>query len=149
MRALIQRVKQAKVEIDTETVGSIGPGILVFLGIAPRDTLKEAQFLVGKIAKLRIFPDQADLMNLSVQQVEGDILVVSQFTLYGDCSKGNRPSFTLAAKPDHAIPLYQAFVNRMQTEIGKPIATGRFGADMRVSLTNWGPVTMLLEAEAP
>jgi D-aminoacyl-tRNA deacylase len=147
MRALIQRVRNARVQVQEETVGSIGPGLLIFLGISPQDTQREVAYLASKIAKLRIFPDDQGLMNLSIPQMAGEILVVSQFTLYGDCQKGNRPSFTAAARPEHAEPLYEEFVRAVGRESGRPTATGRFGADMLVELTNWGPVTLWLETD--
>lgn len=146
MRALIQRVLQAKVTVADQTVGSINQGLLIFLGIAPSDQKHEAAALAQKIAKLRIFPDAQGQMNLSVGQVSGEILVVSQFTLYGDCEKGNRPSFTGAARPDFAEPMYLHFVACMQAACPDlPVQTGKFGADMRVHLVNWGPVTLWLE----
>lgn len=147
MRALIQRVRTAQVVVGEETIGSIGIGILVFLGIAPGDGEAEAHSLAQKIAKLRIFPDSGGHMNLSVGQVHGGILVVSQFTLYGECEKGNRPSFTAAARSEHAEPLYLRFIALLEAICGPdiPVRTGQFGADMQVSLVNWGPVTLWLE----
>ncbi|MBT3286118.1 MAG: D-tyrosyl-tRNA(Tyr) deacylase [Victivallales bacterium] len=147
MRALIQRVAEASVRIDGEVVGTIGPGILVLLGVREGDTEKEADFLAEKCLNLRIFEDEAGKMNRSVLDMEGEVLVVSQFTLYGDCRKGRRPSYTDAAPPLVSEPLYEHFVKQVR-ERGVHTATGRFGAMMAVSLTNDGPVTLLAEKEA-
>jgi D-tyrosyl-tRNA(Tyr) deacylase len=144
MRAVLQRVNQAAVVVDGETVGAIERGLLVLLGVAPTDTPAEAQWLAEKIAGLRIFNDEAGKMNLSVADVVGAVLVVSQFTLHGDCRKGRRPSFLGAAPPEIAGPLYEAFVNALRA-LGLPVATGRFGAMMQVELINDGPVTLILE----
>ncbi len=146
MRALIQRVSQASVRIDGETVGEISRGILVLLGITHDDTLEKAKWLADKIVSLRIFGDDAGKMNLSVHDAGGAVLVVSQFTLYGDARKGRRPSFIDAAAPAHAIPLYEAFINAVKA-LGIPTATGRFGAMMQVELVNDGPVTLMIETE--
>jgi len=146
MRAVLQRVSRAAVVIDGETVGAIERGLLVLLGVAPADTPAEAQWLAEKIAGLRIFNDEAGKMNLSVADVRGAVLVVSQFTLYGDCRKGRRPSFIGAATPDLAVPLYEAFVNTLRS-LGLPVATGRFGAMMQVELVNDGPVTLILDTK--
>jgi D-tyrosyl-tRNA(Tyr) deacylase len=145
MRAVLQRVSRAAVVIDGETVGAIERGLLVLLGVAPADTPAEAQWLAEKIAGLRIFNDEAGKMNRSVADVGGAVLVVSQFTLYGDCRKGRRPSFLGAATPDLAVPLYEAFVNALRA-LGLPVATGRFGAMMQVELINEGPVTLILDS---
>lgn len=144
MRAVLQRVRRAKVAVDAEITGEIGVGWLVLLGIAPNDTAKEIDALAEKIANLRAFADDAGKMNLSVQDVGGSVLVVSQFTLYGDCSKGRRPSFIAAAPPAIAEPLYEVFVTALKA-LGIPTATGRFAADMQVELVNDGPVTFVLE----
>jgi D-aminoacyl-tRNA deacylase len=144
MRAVVQRVSRAAVVIDGETVGAIERGLLVLLGVAPADTPAEAQWLADKIAGLRVFNDEAGKMNLSVADVGGAVLVVSQFTLYGDCRKGRRPSFIGAAGPEVAVPLYEAFVDALRS-LGLPTATGRFGAMMQVELTNDGPVTLILD----
>ena len=144
MRALIQRVSEAKVVVDNATVGEISKGLLIFLGVTDSDTEAEASFLANKISKLRIFTDDADKMNLSVQDVGGSILVVSQFTLYADAKKGNRPSYTKAAHPDQAIPLYEYFQEQLR-ELDFEVAAGTFGADMKVSLLNDGPVTIWLD----
>ena len=145
MRAVVQRVTQASVEIDGEVVGAIGPGFLVLLGVKPGDDQRAIDFLAEKIANLRIFPDDDGKMNRSLLEVGGAVLVVSQFTLYGDCRKGRRPSFIDAAPPDVAEPLYERFVARMR-ELGLKVETGRFAADMNVSLTNDGPVTLIVDS---
>ena len=142
MRAVVQRVRSARVIVGDEVVGAIGRGLLVLLGVAPTDTAAEAQWLADKIVGLRIFADADDKMNLSVADVGGGVLVVSQFTLYGDCRKGRRPSFVGAAPPEIAEPLYEAFVNAVRA-LGVPTATGRFGAMMQVELVNDGPVTLI------
>ena len=144
MRAVVQRVSRARVVVAGETVGDIGRGLLVLLGIAPKDTREHVSWMAEKIAGLRIFRDAEEKMNLSVQDIGGAVLVVSQFTLYGDCSKGKRPSFIDAAKPEIAIPLYEAFLDALRA-LGIPVAAGRFGADMAVELVNDGPVTMILD----
>lgn len=146
MRAVLQRVRRAKVTVRDETTGEIGIGWLVLLGIAPNDSKKEIDWLAEKVANLRAFADDAGKMNLSVQDVNGAVLVVSQFTLYGDCSKGRRPSFTSAAPPQVAEPIYEAFVNALKA-LGVPVATGRFGADMQVELVNDGPVTFVVDSK--
>lgn len=145
MRAVIQRVTKASVSIGGTVCGEIGRGFLVLLGVTGDDTLDEAQYLADKIVKLRVFTDENDKMNLSLADVSGGLLVVSQFTLYGDCKKGNRPSFTDAARPETAKALYEAFVARCRAA-GLPVETGRFGADMAVSLINDGPVTLLMDS---
>lgn len=145
MRALIQRVKSAKVEISGRTVGEVGKGLLILLGVAPADTEQNIDFLVEKIANLRIFEDEAEKMNLSLVDVKGEALIVSQFTLYADCKKGRRPSFTDAAPPLVAEELYKKFVHKFEA-VGVKVATGEFGAAMDVSLVNWGPVTIMLES---
>lgn len=144
MRAVIQRVSRAKVTIAGELSGEIGPGIVVLLGVAPEDTTENAKWLAEKIVGLRIFKDAEEKMNRSVEDIAGSILVVSQFTLYGDCQKGKRPSFIGAARPEIAIPLYEAFINAIRA-LGVPVATGQFGAMMQVELVNDGPVTLIVE----
>lgn len=144
MKAVIQRVTTASVSIDGEVVGEIGRGLLVLLGIAPADTLAEVEWMRSKLVGLRIFEDDGGKMNLDVMEVGGSMLIVSQFTLFGDCSKGRRPSFLAAATPDIAVPLYEAFVGAVRAS-GVTVATGRFGADMQVSLVNDGPVTLIVE----
>lgn len=144
MRAVVQRVSAASVAIDGEEVSSIGKGLLILLGVTHEDTEAEADYLAQKCAGLRIFRDSEDKMNLSVEQVGGQVLVVSQFTLYGDCRKGKRPAFVAAAPPEIAIPLYERFVDGLR-KTGLTVKTGKFGADMQVSLINDGPVTILLD----
>lgn len=144
MRAVIQRVHRAGVTVDGEVVGAISRGFLVLLGVVGTDTEKEAAWLARKVAGLRVFPDEAGLMNLPLSAVGGGVLVVSQFTLYGDCRRGNRPSFAQAAHPSLAEPLYERFCALLAAE-GLPVATGRFGAMMDVDLVNWGPVTLLVD----
>jgi D-tyrosyl-tRNA(Tyr) deacylase len=144
VRAVIQRVSRAKVTIAGEVSGEIGPGLVVLLGVAPEDTRENAKWLAEKIVGLRIFKDAEKKMNLGVQDIGGSILVVSQFTLYGDCQKGKRPSFIGAARPEVAIPLYETFVNEIRA-LGVPVATGQFGAMMQVELVNDGPVTLIVE----
>lgn len=144
MRAVIQRVTTASVAIDGEEVSSIASGLVILLGVTHGDTEAEADYLAAKCAGLRIFRDAEDKMNLSVDQVGGEVLVVSQFTLYGDCRKGKRPAFVAAAPPEVAIPLYERFTDRLR-QTGLTVKTGKFGADMQVSLINDGPVTILLD----
>jgi D-tyrosyl-tRNA(Tyr) deacylase len=146
MRALIQRVTRARVVVDGETVGDIGAGLLVLLGITHDDTTEQAKWLAEKVAGLRIFADEHGKMNLDVGEAEGAMLIVSQFTLYGDARKGRRPSFVDAASPEPAIPLYEAFINAVKA-LGIPTATGRFGAMMQVELVNDGPVTLMVDSK--
>lgn len=147
MRALIQRVKQADVVIDGRVNGEIGTGLLVLLGIHHTDTQEDIEWLVKKISQLRVFDDENGVMNRSVTDVDGQVLVVSQFTLYASTKKGNRPSYINAAPPEVAVPLYEAFVESMSTAIGKHVPTGVFGADMKVSLLNDGPVTIMIDTK--
>jgi D-aminoacyl-tRNA deacylase len=144
MRAVLQRVSRAEVRIAGEVAGAIGPGLLVLLGVAPSDTRQDASWLADKVVGLRIFADDAGKMNRSVSEVGGGVLVVSQFTLYGDSRKGRRPSFIGAAPPETAVPLYEAFLDAVRA-LGVPVAAGRFGADMQVELVNDGPVTLILD----
>ena len=146
MRALVQRVRQAKVDIDGRTVGQIGHGYLVFLGVGQADDEACARKLWDKIRKMRIFDDEAGKTNLSLADVSGEVLVVSQFTLYADCKHGNRPSFTQAGAPDAARALYERFCEMVRADLGQ-VQTGRFGADMQVSLVNDGPFTIWLDTE--
>lgn len=146
MRAVVQRVRRAAVVIDDETVAAIERGLLVLLGVTATDTHADVQWLADKTANLRIFNDEASKMNLAVADVGGSLLVVSQFTLYGDCKKGRRPSFIAAAPPELAVPLYEAFVNALRA-VGLPVQTGRFGAMMQVKLVNDGPVTLILDTK--
>lgn len=144
MRAVVQRVSRAKVTVGDETTGAIEGGLLVLLGVAPDDSAEQARWLAEKIVGLRIFTDAEDKMNLGLSDVRGAMLVVSQFTLYGDCRKGRRPSFIGAAPPEIAIPLYEDFIRTVQS-LGVPVQTGRFGAMMQVELVNDGPVTLIVE----
>ena len=144
MRAVIQRVKNADVKVDGKTIGEIDRGLLVLLGVGPDDTTKNADELLKKVCNLRIFRDENEKMNLSVKDIDGEILVVSQFTLYADCQKGNRPSFVNAAPPEKANELYEYFKAQCAKEV-KHVGSGIFGADMKVSLLNDGPVTIILE----
>ncbi|MFO7605518.1 MAG: D-aminoacyl-tRNA deacylase [Desulfurivibrionaceae bacterium] len=146
MRAVVQRVKGCKVTVGGEISGEIGTGLLVLLGVGSGDSQKDAAYLADKVANLRVFPDQDDKMNLSVKDIGGEVLVVSQFTLFGDCRKGRRPSYNDAAPPDKAERLYEHFVEIL-TGQGLATATGRFQAMMSVTLTNDGPVTILLDSE--
>jgi len=144
MRAVIQRVRSARVIVGDEVVGAVGHGLLVLLGVAPSDTAAEARWLADKIVGLRIFADADGKMNLGVADIGGGVLVVSQFTLYGDCRKGRRPSFVGAAAPEVAEPLYEAFLDAVRA-LGVPTVSGRFGAMMQVELVNDGPVTLILD----
>jgi D-aminoacyl-tRNA deacylase len=148
MRAVVQRVTQARVSIDGELAGAIDRGLLVLLGVAQGDSEADAQWLADKIAALRIFEDEGGKMNRSVVDVAGGILVVSQFTLFASTRKGTRPSFNDAARPDVAIPLYEAFNRFAGAALGRPVATGRFAAMMQVSLVNDGPVTLIVDTKA-
>ena len=144
MRILVQRVKEAKVLVNGQIIGQIGKGILVFLGIAKGDNITQAEWLVKKVCSLRIFADKNSEFNLSLKEIGGEILVVSQFTLYGDCRKGRRPSFDQAAPPPEALLLYESFIKLLKQQ-GIKVATGEFGALMQVHLINDGPVTLILE----
>ncbi len=146
MRAVIQRVNEAQVSVDGECIGQIGKGFVVLLGITTNDTQAEADYLSDKIIGLRIFSDEAGKFNLSLQDVRGELLIVSQFTLYGDTRKGRRPSFLAAAGTDIALPLYEYFVDNIRRR-SVPVATGRFQADMAVQLINDGPVTLILDSD--
>ena len=147
MRAVVQRATRARVVIDGDTVGEIGRGLVVLLGVTHTDTAEAAAWLADKVVGLRIFNDDDGKMNRSVADVGGGVLVVSQFTLYGDCQKGRRPSFIDAARPEVAIPLYETFVNEVKA-LGVPAATGRFGAMMQVELVNDGPVTIIIDSKS-
>ena len=146
MRAVIQRVSQAKVVVDENTVGQINRGFMILLGVHEEDTQADVDYLVGKISKLRVFEDDQQKMNRSIMDVGGEILSISQFTLFADTKKGNRPSFVQAAKPDTAIPLYEAF-NEGLRQAGIPVETGIFGADMKCHLVNDGPVTIIIDSQ--
>ena len=145
MIALVQRVKHARVTVDNRETGAIQEGLLILLGVHQSDTPEEAKWLAAKCANLRIFPDSEDKMNRSVIDHDGGVLVVSQFTLYGDARKGNRPSFIESGRPEMAEPLYEFFCDQMGTAIGQEVQKGEFGAMMDVSLCNWGPVTLHIE----
>lgn len=149
MRAVLQRVSEASVTIDGIEKSRIGRGLLILLGIEHEDGAADIDWLCRKIAAMRIFSDEAGLMNRSVQDVEGELLVVSQFTLHASTKKGNRPSFIKAARPETAIPLYEQFVRSLQELSGRPVRTGEFGADMKVALLNDGPVTIVVDSKAP
>ncbi len=147
MRAVIQRVLSASVAISGAVHSQIGRGLLVLVGIEDADDSGDAGFLAGKIARMRLFDDDRGIPNLSVGEVSGEILVVSQFTLFASTRKGNRPSYIRAAKPEHAVPLYEEFVRLLTQEAARPVKTGVFGADMKVSLTNDGPITILIDTK--
>ena len=146
MRAVVQRVKEARVEIDGKVVGEISKGLLIFLGVGEKDTEKECEYMANKIINLRIFPDADDLMNLSIMDIKGAALVVSQFTLWGDCRKGRRPSFIEAARPEKANMLYEHFI-RLIKDVNIKVATGKFQETMDVHLVNDGPVTILIDSD--
>jgi D-tyrosyl-tRNA(Tyr) deacylase len=147
MRAVIQRVSQASVTVKGKVTGAIGPGLVVLLAVEELDQAEDISWLSGKIVRLRVFNDDQGLMNRSVQELPGDILLVSQFTLYASTKKGNRPSFSRAAKPEVAIPLYESFLRRLTADLGKSVQAGEFGADMKVALTNDGPVTIIIDTK--
>lgn len=147
MRTLIQRVQHASVTIDGQLKSQIGKGLLVLVGIEDRDTQEDIEWLCKKIANLRIFDDKNGVMNRSVTETEGEVMVVSQFTLHASTKKGNRPSYIHASKPDVAIPMYEAFCAEMGLQIGKEVQTGTFGADMKVELVNDGPVTIWIDSQ--
>ncbi|WP_329804454.1 D-aminoacyl-tRNA deacylase [Flavobacterium facile] len=147
MRIVIQRVSEASVEIEQEIVAQINQGLLVLVGIEEEDTSEDCNWLVSKIVNLRIFADENEVMNFSVKDIAGEIIAVSQFTLHALTKKGNRPSYIKAAKPDIAIPMYEKFVQQLETELGKKIQTGQFGADMKVALVNDGPVTISIDSK--
>jgi len=147
MRAVIQRVTEASVVIASAVKGSIQRGLLVLVAVEESDTPEDIEWLSGKIVRLRIFNDEAGLMNHSVQEVGGDILLVSQFTLFASTRKGNRPSFSRSARTEVAIPIYEQLIKKLSSDLGKPIQTGQFGADMKVSLLNDGPVTIIIDTK--
>ena len=147
MRTIIQRVTNASVTVESKVVAEIQKGLLVFVGIEEADTQEDLDWLVTKITQLRIFNDENEVMNLSVQDIDGDVLVVSQFTLHAATKKGNRPSYIKAAKPDFAIPMYERFVKTLESKLGKKVPTGIFGADMKVLLLNDGPVTIQMDSK--
>ena len=147
MKAVIQRVSSASVTIDNIISAEIQSGLLVFVGIEAADSQEDIQWLSSKIANLRIFGDESEVMNKSVKDIDGEILIVSQFTLHASTKKGNRPSYIKAARPETSIPLYEKFLEQMSNELGKPIQAGIFGADMKVALVNDGPVTILMDTK--
>ena len=149
MKAVIQRVSEASVTINGNIKSSIGSGLLILLGIEEADTMEDIIYLSNKIVNMRIFNDTDGLMNVSVKDLNGDIILVSQFTLHANTKKGNRPSYIKAAKPDIAIPLYEKMINQLWLDLGKPIQTGEFGADMKVKLINDGPVTIIIDSKNP
>lgn len=147
MKAVIQRVSEAQVRVDGNVIGSIGQGLLVLLGIEDADTEEDIAWLCAKIVNLRICNDETGVMNLSIKDLNAELLLVSQFTIHASTKKGNRPSYIKASKPDFAIPLYHKCINQFEKELGKPIQTGEFGADMKVSLVNDGPVTIIIDTK--
>ena len=147
MKAVIQRVLSASVTINNEVVANIQKGLLVLVGFEDADTKDDLYWMTSKIANLRIFGDENEVMNLSLKEVDGEMIIVSQFTLQASTKKGNRPSYIKAAKPEIAIPLYESFIQQMETELGKKVQTGKFGADMKVSLLNNGPVTIVIDTK--
>lgn len=147
MKVVLQRVSQASVTVDSKIIAEIQKGLLILVGIEDADTQEDIDWLVGKITKIRIFDDENHVMNLSVQDIDGDIIVVSQFTLHASTKKGNRPSYLKASKPEVAIPLYMSFVKQLEKELGKQVQTGIFGADMKVLLLNDGPVTIQIDSK--
>ncbi len=147
MRAVIQRVAQASVKVDEQVTGQIEKGLLVLLGIEDADTTEDIEWLSSKIVNLRIFDDAAGVMNLAVKEIDGNILLVSQFTLHASTKKGNRPSYIKASKPDFAIPMYEKMILQLENDLGKKVQTGIFGADMKVELLNDGPVTIVIDTK--
>jgi len=147
MRVIIQKVSHASITIDRDQTKKMGPGLVLLLGIEEYDDTSDIEWLSRKISRLRIFDDEQGIMNLSIQDVNGDIMIVSQFTLHASTRKGNRPSYIKAATPEKAIPLYNSFIKQMQQELGKPVVTGNFGAYMQVNLCNDGPVTISIDTK--
>lgn len=147
MIAVLQRVSEASVTIDRQIKGEIAQGLMILLGIEEADTEEDIQWLTKKISNLRIFNDENEVMNKSIIDIDGEVLLISQFTLHASTKKGNRPSYIKAAKPDIAIPLYEQFIQVLEENVGKPVATGEFGADMKVSLVNDGPVTIIIDTK--
>ena len=147
MKAVIQRVSKASVEVNNQCIAHITTGLLVLVGIEDGDNQEDINWLTSKIANLRIFSDANEVMNLSVKEIQGEIIVVSQFTLHASTKKGNRPSYIKASKPETAIPLYESFVKQMEVEVGKKVQTGQFGADMKIALLNDGPVTLVIDTK--
>ena len=147
MRVIIQRVSEASVKVNGEIIGEIGSGLLILLGVEHEDNEDDADWLIQKIIQMRIFSDNEGKMNLSIQEINGRFLVISQFTLHASTKKGNRPSFIKAARPDHAIPLYNYFIEKLEKESSSQVEKGEFGADMKVSLINDGPVTIYIDSK--
>ncbi|OWP84655.1 D-tyrosyl-tRNA(Tyr) deacylase [Flavobacterium davisii] len=147
MKVVIQRVSEASVTIEKEVVAKIKQGLLILVGMEDLDNQEDAVWLSSKIVNLRIFDDEEGIMNRSIKDIEGDIIIVSQFTLHAQTKKGNRPSYIKASKPDIAIPLYESFVKQIEIDLGKPVQTGQFGADMKVALVNDGPVTIIIDTK--
>ena len=147
MKAVIQRVSKASVEVNNQCIAHITTGLLVLVGIEDGDNQEDINWLTSKIANLRIFSDANEVMNLSVKEIQGEIIVVSQFTLHASTKKGNRPSYIKASKPEIAIPLYEKFVSQMEVEINKKVQTGKFGADMKIAMLNDGPVTLVIDTK--
>lgn len=147
MRVVVQRVSQASVSVHKELIGKIGKGMLILLGIEDADTIDDIRWLSNKLVNLRVFADDDGVMNRSLLEDGGDILLISQFTLHASTKKGNRPSYIKASKPDVAIPLYEQMIAQLETDLGKPVEKGSFGADMQVSLTNDGPVTIIIDTK--
>ena len=147
MKAVIQRVSESSVTINSEIFAQIQQGLLVLVGIEDADNQEDINWLTSKIANLRIFEDESEIMNLSLKDIDGEMIVVSQFTLHALTKKGNRPSYIKASKPEIAIPLYESFVKQMEIELGKKVQTGQFGADMKVGLVNDGPVTIIIDTK--
>jgi D-tyrosyl-tRNA(Tyr) deacylase len=147
MRVVVQRVSEANVKVDGQVVGEIQAGLMVLLGIQNEDTTEDIEWISNKLVQMRIFDDAEGVMNLSVQDIGGSILLISQFTLYAATKKGNRPSYIAAAKPEIAIPIYEQMMLQLTKDLGKPIQTGQFGADMKVSLLNNGPVTIIIDSK--
>lgn len=147
MRTIIQRVKHASVTVEGEIIGKINAGLLVLVGFENDEPQEDFDWMIKKITQLRVFNDENGVMNKSVKEVNGDLLIVSQFTLHANCKKGNRPSYIRAAKPDISIPYYEKFIKEIEAILGKKVATGKFGADMKVELLNDGPVTIMLDTK--
>lgn len=147
MRAVVQRVSQASVTIDKRITGAINKGLLILIGIGEEDTEEDVEWLSSKLVSLRIFEDAAGKMNMGIKELDGEILLISQFTLFASTQKGNRPSFTKAARPEQAVPLYDQMIIQLTEKLGKPIATGIFGADMKIGLINDGPVTIIMDTK--
>jgi D-tyrosyl-tRNA(Tyr) deacylase len=148
VRIVIQRVREASVTIEGKARAAIGPGLLVLVAVEDADTPEDVEWLSGKIVRLRIFGDDNGLMNRSIQQTGGEILVISQFTLFASTRKGNRPSYSRSAKPDVAVPLYESFLSRLRSDLGREVRAGEFGADMKVTLCNDGPVTIFIDSKS-